>query len=424
MKLISKIKENKKALFLIGAFTVLTMIAWANKASTVYIFPALALAILTASFLYSLIGIRNIKCTRSIGKYEVVEDEKLPVIFNIKNTGIFAKHFFEIEDNFQAGYPEDIIQRSFIPKIRPFQTIDLSYNGTCFKRGLYAIGPIKIGSYDPLGIFKRQRTMNLYSKLLVYPSTFDIKRLPLGGTGATPKYAVKVSRISKDSEDFYGVREYERGDSLKSIHWKTSAKYDRLMAKQYERTAIQEVTIIIDLMSGNDIGQGRDTTLEYAVKISASISKFLIRQEGALLQFVAYGREPRIISFGHGEDQFSKIMELLAVVKSDGKTQLRDILTKVNPLVPYDSNLMVLMLDKDEDAFVSMAQYKHKRVSLMPVVMAADTFDPLHEGIARESPVVLRKRSYVRNMLTGLKVHPYYIAKGDDLEAKFLEAVF
>lgn len=416
--------ENKKAFFLIAVFVFLTLIAWANKGTIAYMLPAITLSVLISAFLYSLIDIRNIDCARSMDKYETAEDEKIPVGFKIKNTGIFSKYFFDIEDNFSAGYPEDIIQRRFVPKIKPFQTMDLSYKGTCYKRGLYTIGPVKIRTHDPLGIFKREKVIKLFSKILVYPNTFTIKRLPLAGTGATPKFTVRVSRISKDSEDFYGVRDYERGDSLKHVNWKASAKFDKLMAKQYERAAIQEVTIIIDLSDGNDIGEGRDTTLEYAVKISASVSKFMIKHEGALLQFVAYGKEPKIIPFGRGDEQLSKIMELLAVVKSDGNTPLCDALTKVHPLIPYDSNLMVFMLDKDEEAIVSMAQYRHKRVKLIPVVMLSDTFDKLRNDIDKESPVVLRKRSYITNMLTGLRTHPYYISRNDDLEAKFTEAVF
>ena len=95
-----------------------------------------------------------------------------------------------------------------------------------------------------------------------------------------------------------GVREYAPGDSFNRIHWNSTARYDRLIVKEFELDPTADVWILLDLERGIHAGawweqawyerelddlwmQERETQLapnteEYAVTCAATIAKYYL----------------------------------------------------------------------------------------------------------------------------------------------------
>jgi uncharacterized protein (DUF58 family) len=173
---------------------------------------------------------------------------------------------------------------------------ELSYMANCYKRGLWTLGPVLLISQDALGFFKMKKTIDTFSEILVYPRLFRVFAFPPLAKGSISWMGVETAKISGDSHEFFGVREYQKGDALSRIHWPSTAKHNRLIVKQFERSAVEEVTVVLDLKKGHDIGTGKDTTLEYAVKIAGSIARYLLN-EGAFVQIIGYGKEAIMLPF-------------------------------------------------------------------------------------------------------------------------------
>lgn len=97
------------------------------------------------------------------------------------------------------------------------------------KRGWHSVGTVTVFSTYPLGIFYAWSPLRFDMKTLVYPKPSTLE-LPFPDAPS----AESVQGLShKGVDDFYGLQEYQAGDSIRHIHWKAFAKGQGLYSKQY-----------------------------------------------------------------------------------------------------------------------------------------------------------------------------------------------
>jgi uncharacterized protein (DUF58 family) len=121
------------------------------------------------------------------------------------------------------------------------------------KRGWHNADTIRIFSYYPLGIFYAWSPLRFNIKTLVYPKPSALE-LPFPDT---PSADIEQGvNQKKGADDFYGLNEYQAGDSIKHIHWKAFAKGQGLFSKQYSGAInTTEVWLHYDYATGYDTEQ-------------------------------------------------------------------------------------------------------------------------------------------------------------------------
>jgi uncharacterized protein (DUF58 family) len=407
---------TSKSIILLILVVVLLAIAWNTDITMVYIFFVIAFVMFTFSFIQLQFSIPDIKVTRQAPEV-AYEDELLNVKMDISNNRSIALYFFELIDVFPGAAPDEQEISLFVLKMNAKGEKKADYIINCYKRGLWKFGPVSVISRDSLGFFKIKKIMGVSSEILVYPKLFRVFSFPPLASGSVSWMGVETANISGDSHEFFGVREYRPGDAISRIHWPSTARHNKLIVKQFERNAVQEATIIIDLKKGHDIGNGKETTLEYSVKIAGSVAKYLLN-EGAFVQMIGYGREAVILPFGKGESHMFKIMEYLAKVRADSDFTLSQVLEEASFITPYRSTLIAVMLDNDMRSLSGFVQFKVKGIKLILVVLASSTFGEM----AEDEYLDAEESKRFEEALAGLEAHVYRISKGDDLEKKF-EAV-
>lgn len=402
-----------KSVFLVITVVVLLAIAWNTDITMVYIFFVISFVMFVLSFVHLQITIPDISVTRELNE-TAFEDDMLNVKMEISNRRGLAASFFELIDRFPAGPPDEKDISIFVLDIKAREKKRISYVANCYKRGLWELGPVRVVSQDALGFFSMKRSLKVFSQLLIYPNLFNVFAFPPLASGSVSWMGVETAKISGDSHEFFGVREYQSGDAMSRIHWLSSARHNKLIVKQFERNAVQEVTIVLDLKKGHDIGTGKETTLEYAVKIAGSVARYLLN-ESAFVQMIGYGKEAAILPFGKGESARHKILEYLARVQADGNFSLAQTLEEASFVTPYSSTLIAIMLDNDTEAVSSLVQFKVKGVKLILVVLSASTFGPVEESAHLEADEAKK----FDEALASLEAYVYRVSKGDDLEKKF-----
>ena len=404
---------TSKSIFLLITIILLLAIAWNTDITMVYIFFVIAFVMFVLSFIHLKVNIPDVKLIREV--HDVAyEEDILNVKLDIRNKRRLSIYFFEILDRFPGAPPEEEQKSLFILNMKARETKKISYITNCYRRGLWRLGPISIVSQDALGFFKIKKSHKVFSEVLVYPRLFRIFAFPPLASGSVSWMGVETAKISGDSHEFFGVREYQRGDAMSRIHWPSTARHNKLIVKQFERNAVQEATIVIDLKKGHDIGSGKETTLEYSVKIAGSIARYLLN-EGAFVQMVGYGKETMMLPFGKGEDHVYSILEYLAKVHSDGNLTLSQALEEVSFVAPHRSTLITVMLDNDINSLSSLVQFKVKGIKLIIVVLSASTFGQVEEGEYLDKEAAEK----FDEALAGLEAYVYRISKGDNLEKKF-----
>lgn len=141
----------------------------------------------------------------------------------------------------------------------------------CKQRGLYTLGPTRLRTSDPFGIYTLTLLDHHVDTILITPPVLPMSQLkiaPSGWAGDRRRTSGVLERQISDA----GLRNYLPGDSLKRIHWGASAHFDELIVRQLEASASRDWWILVDLEAGVQAGEGRDSTLELSIVLAASLA--------------------------------------------------------------------------------------------------------------------------------------------------------
>ena len=137
-------------------------------------------------------------------------------------------------------------------------------------RGLYSLGPTRLQTGDPWGIYSLTLQDDHSSSILITPPQLALPWLriaPGSRAGERQRHHQSLEREISDA----GVREYTPGDSLRRIHWRASAHSDSLIVRQLDSTTSRDWWIFVDLGASVQAGAGQDTTVELSVVLAASL---------------------------------------------------------------------------------------------------------------------------------------------------------
>lgn len=120
------------------------------------------------------------------------------------------------------------------------------------KRGWHEIETVTVSSTYPLGLFRAWSPLRFAAKALVYPKP-GTAELPFPEAEGHQAQSVQNRATKKGSDDFYGLKEYQAGDSIKHIHWKAYAKGLGLFSKQYAGNKLAELWLNYDQTPGHNV---------------------------------------------------------------------------------------------------------------------------------------------------------------------------
>jgi len=129
-----------------------------------------------------------------------------------------------------------ILENAKIINLNVKQKHCVKLNSVTSQRGWHHCKPITLSCSYPLGLFKAWSVFHFETKALVYPKPYA-KPLPF------PEIATEQQSYGnqKGHGDFYGLRAYQAGDSIRDIHWKSVAKGQGLHSKDYSSETLTEL---------------------------------------------------------------------------------------------------------------------------------------------------------------------------------------
>ena len=238
----------------------------------------------------------------------------------LQNTSLLPRPWMHIEDMGNVpGLPSEVMG---VPTRGSRNWTTLGTRAQA--RGRFQWGPLRLTASDPFGLFMMQRTVGEEREMVVYPAPFPLTDFVISSSeesGDAPDYRA----TSQFTPNVVSVRRYTIGDSLNRIHWKSSAKLNRLMVKEFETEVQSDLSLLLDLNQDVQLGSGIDGTEETGVTIAASIARFLLGFDNGL-GFSAIGETEYSIPGGTGDKHLWRILEALALCRAEGRVPLRELL--------------------------------------------------------------------------------------------------
>ncbi|WP_281659078.1 DUF58 domain-containing protein [Halobacillus sp. Cin3] len=226
-------------------------------------------------------------------------------------------------------------------------------------RGAHAFKAIRVKTGDFFGFVKKEQVYKHTNELLVFPYVRPVKmkdRVYSFEQGTSPSFKLN----EKNTNIVTGVREYMPGDRFAWVDWKTTAKKNEMMTKEFEQEKSVEMLMILNTGAHSDMDI---LSFEGAVEFSASLVKEF-HQQSSPLSFMTLGEDRRYFPYHQDPARQQQIQGHLARVRPVGMQPFASQLERERPSVPSGVLLMVVSheLDRDVQAALSKLAKKSKRL--------------------------------------------------------------
>ena len=342
---------SKKAAAVAGGAIFLTL---AGLIRLNYLFISAGLVMLTFVVISSFLDVwmPNVRIRRETTSDNIFEDGTMSVKFIIKNTGL-GIGFVEIYDSLPPQ--ARIIKGSnyTLLYMKPWQEVSFEYSLKLPLRGHYHLGPVKMRVKDAFDLFYNERLEESIHSFSVFPQVEVLEEQVI--TSRSPKLlsgAMPLNVIGTGTE-FYSLREFVPGDSLRTVNWKALAKKGKMMVNETVREDVMDVILLVDAREVSAVGGGKDTPLEMSCRAAATYAKQLLDERNNVALMV-YGDSIDRVDLDRGEHHLFKILTALSSAKPQGNLKLELVMKDLLPHIPSGSPI-ILFSSLDDDHTIAEA---------------------------------------------------------------------
>jgi uncharacterized protein (DUF58 family) len=207
-------------------------------------------------------------------------------------------------------------------------------------RGRHRFEPVRLSISDPFGLAEAGLALESEQALVVYPRLVDLERLFLDG-GAGPEHGRQLLLRRPVGFDLHSVRDYQQGESLRRVHWPSTARRGSLMVKELEDSPRDEVAVLLDGDPATVAGSPPDSSFDAAVRVAGSILLAQVRRgRRCTLVLNTAGRDVQSISSEGPEWQ--RALELLAAAEPDARSAAAALLRSADGPASRSLELVVV----------------------------------------------------------------------------------
>ncbi|BBL80076.1 hypothetical protein RxyAA322_19300 [Rubrobacter xylanophilus] len=235
------------------------------------------------------------------------------------------------------------------------------------RRGVYRLGPATVRGADPFGLLVFSRVFREEDAVVVYPEVHRLRGFPVRGGEA--RTGSRGSR-GGHGEEFAGLREYQRGDDRRHIHWKSLAKTGELFVKEFALQAPRSYTVALDLRRGGF--RSPEAAVEDAVSAAASVLA-LLREEGLGFRLLCTDRAGSEVGPGQDERSYWQTMRVLAEVRADGGAELGELLLAGEPS-SFGEGVILVCRHEEEGLRTAVRRLRDAGLDVVAVLVAEHTY--------------------------------------------------
>jgi uncharacterized protein (DUF58 family) len=216
----------------------------------------------------------KLACTRSLDPARTPVGSSARVILRLQNMSRLPTGTLLLED--RLPYALGSRPRVVLERLGAHQASSVAYTVRTEVRGRYPVGPLVVRLTDPFGLCELSRSFPTVDRLIVIPQVVPLPVVRLGGEYAGTGDS-RARSVAVHGEDDAATREYRRGDDLRRVHWRSTARTGELMVRREEQPWDSRATVVLDTRVEAHRGEGPTASFEWAVSAAASIAMYLRR---------------------------------------------------------------------------------------------------------------------------------------------------
>jgi uncharacterized protein (DUF58 family) len=366
--------------------------AWAFGSKPLYPVATGFLLVAAVAWMWVRLANRPFRVRRGWGDNEHVEGDDVPVVVELDaSASVLPAAATLIERVGRLGEQRHGLRRNG-------RRLSVRYVFERLPRGRYAFDDVRVEIADPFGLESVTVSLPAPGALLVYPRLARLEQL-FSETGAHAHDGRRILLRRHSGFELHGVREYEQGESLRRVHWRSTARRGQLMVKELEDAPRDEIAVLLDADASAVVGESFDVQVRVAGSI---LEAFVRRGRRAVLVVNSERREVQQVHSPAAD--WRRALELLAAAEPTGRGSLGRLLAEHDGPAGRALELAVVTARLESGLVDRLVQraLSRRKVSLVYVDPAS-----FNGGPRRPEPLLLR--------LGGAGIPVAVVRAGDDL---------
>ena len=296
----------------------------------------------------------------------------------------------------------NFVQR--VVSLAPGEKTTIRYRLSCRRRGYYHLGPLSLRTGDFFDLTREREATLPGDTLIVYPRIVPLRHLGLPSQlpfGDLPSQ----QRIFEDPSRFFGVRDYQPGDSLRQINWKSSARADHLLVKRFQPSIALNTLIMLNLNVDEYSPRSRATAGEMGIVVAASIAAHLVEKRqsmglaivgmDAVTEKVGLQALPPI----RGREHLMRLLEALARAEVASTLPFIQVLDQASANLGWGSTVIIVTPGASQHLVQACLQMRQRGFHI--ALVATDPYTPF---------------SHLREQLDQIGVAAYWVTQEKDMD--------
>lgn len=250
----------------------------------------------------------------------------------------------------------------------------------CVRRGVFTLGGTTLETGDPFGVYTVTLEDPTSSTLAVMPPVLSLPGFQISSSGWTGEGKPNRHAL-QETINVSHTREMQPNDSMRLIHWKTTARQNEFFVRQFEGSPAGAWWLVLDLDKHSQLGSGWDSTEEHAVMLASSLAAQGLNEDHPVGLSIN-GTDGEWLAPQRNEYQLRSLLKALAVA-SPSEMPLKDYLQRAGQSLSSHCSLLIITANADAEWPQSLLPLMWR--GIMPTVFL---FDPVSFGGSADTKVV------------------------------------
>ncbi len=350
---------------------LLTLAALVTNSQFLTASAAALFVVAAVGWIWSAFSLVGLDYHRQLSEIRAFQGEKITLTLTVNNRKILPLPWLNITDLFPASLPVD--NREVIlnaatnqGEFRTFwmmgalQRITRRLTVRCTERGFHRYGPATIRTGDGFGFFGRTVTLPGQQTLIVYPRLYPVTELRLPSKNPFGNLRAQ-GHLLEDPLRNAGIREWQDTDNLRRVHWKATARHQRMLSRAYEPSEEQQILLFLNVATLVRHWHGIiPELLERTISVAGSLAAVASEQR-LPVGLVANGAlpgsdQPLRLLPGRSPDQLMRILELLAAVTPFATAPIESLILQEAPRLSWGATLVVVTAIAHDSLLASLME--------------------------------------------------------------------